>query len=193
MSTEDQTRSLVEASIQGNAQAFGELYDQYVEKIYTFVFYKTSHKETAEDLTSKVFFKALKKIAQFDHEKGTFSSWLYKIARNTVIDFYRQNKKHSNIDDFWNLASEEIIEQYVDTRMDREVLQKYMAELTSEQRDIVLLRTWQGMSHREISEVLDKSEESCRMAYSRGLKKLREVMPEHLYTLFVLGLIKHFV
>ena len=83
----------------GELKQFGQLYDSYIKKIYNFVYYKTWHRQTAEDLTSQTFFKALTKIKQFDEIKGSFSSWLYKIARNTVIDYYRQNKADLNIDD----------------------------------------------------------------------------------------------
>jgi len=77
----------------------------YVSKIFRFIFYKTSHKETAEDLTSQTFIKALKNVGKFDDTKGTLQSWLFRIARNTVIDYYRTKKNLVDIDDVWGLGT----------------------------------------------------------------------------------------
>src|SRR6056297_2278284 len=77
---------------QGQLDSFNWLYERYIKKIYNFIYYKTMHQETAEDLTSQTFIKALNKINSFDSEQGTFQAWLYKIARNTVIDHYRTQK-----------------------------------------------------------------------------------------------------
>ena len=99
----------------GELNQFGTLYDLYIKKIYNFVYYKTMHKETAEDLTSQTFFKALDNIQRFDETKGSFSSWLYRIARNTVIDYYRTKKTENNIEDVWDLSGDENIQSDMDT------------------------------------------------------------------------------
>lgn len=160
-----------------NTKNFSQLYDKYVKKIFNFIYYKTHHKETAEDLTSETFMKALTKISGFDESKGTFSSWLYKIARNTVIDFYRTKKSNLNIDDIWDLANEEDIACDLDTKQKLTEVKKYLKTLKSEQREIVILRVWEGMSYKEISEAMDKSEASCKMTFSRTIKILKGKMP----------------
>ncbi len=76
----------------GEAEKFGLLYDKYITKIYTYIFYQIRHKETAEDLCSQTFFKALEKINTYKMGSNNFSAWLYKIAKNNVIDHYRQKK-----------------------------------------------------------------------------------------------------
>ena len=88
--------AIVQSCQKGSVEDFGRLYDLYIKKIYNFIYYKTHHQETAEDLVSIVFTKALKKINTFDNS-GTFSAWLYRIARNTVIDHYRTKKLDYNI------------------------------------------------------------------------------------------------
>jgi len=160
-----------------NTENFTQLYDKYVKKIFNFIYYKTHHKETAEDLTSETFIKALTNISGFDENKGAFSTWLYKIARNTVIDFYRTKKNNLNIDDIWDLANEEDIICDLDTKQKLTEVKKYLKTLKSEQREIVILRVWEGMSYKEISEAVGKSEASCKMAFSRTIQQLRREMP----------------
>ena len=160
-----------------NRDNFGKLYDKHIKKIFNFIYYKTHHKETAEDLTSETFIKALNNLDKFDESKGSFSTWIYKIARNTVIDFYRTKKNSVDIDDIWDLSTDEDILRDLDTAKKLEDVKEYLKTLKSEQREIVMLRVWEEMSYKEISEVMGKSEASCKMAFSRTIKILKERMP----------------
>jgi RNA polymerase sigma-70 factor (ECF subfamily) len=158
----------------GEAEAFTALYEKYVDKIYAFIYYKTHHKQVAEDLTSQTFMKALEKIQQFQTDKGTFQAWLYQIARNNVIDHYRSFKPASDIEDAWDLSTAEDIERDVDLRSQLAEIQKGLETLTAAQRDIVILRVWQGLSYAEIAEIVDKSAEACKVDFSRASGKLRK-------------------
>lgn len=170
----------------GNKEAFGVLYDAFIKPIYTFVYYKTHHKETAEDVTSKVFMKAYTAIGSFDAGKGTFSAWLYQIARNAVIDHYRTSKPALDIEDVWDLKSGDDVARDASARIELEKVQEYIKALPSEQRDIIIMRVWQELSFAEIAAALGKSEASCKMSFSRSIKKLRETMPEALLLLFIM-------
>jgi len=172
---------IIEEIQSGDTEQFGKIYDYYIKKIYRFVYYKTHHKETAEDITSKVFMKAFEKISKFNPKKGNFSSWIYKIARNSVIDHYRSQKFHNNIDDAWDLETDEDIGSDTEVKMQIEEVRKYLKELTSVQRDVVIMRIWQEMSYKEIAEVIGKNEANCKMAYLRGVQKLKQVMPLTLF------------
>jgi RNA polymerase sigma-70 factor (ECF subfamily) len=171
---------LVSRSKAGDSAAFGVLYDGYIKHIYNFIFFKTHHKETAEDLTSRTFFKALKSIQSADPSKS-FLSWLYKIAQNTVIDHYRRwsknEAKRQNIDDAWDISDTTDIVADVDTSQEVEKIKKLLAGFTSLERDIVIMRIWQDLSYKEISVILGKSEASCKMTYSRTIKKLKDLVP----------------
>lgn len=158
----------------GDTAAFGAVYDKYIKKIYVFVYYKTMHKQTAEDLVSDIFIKAMDKIDSFDADKGTFNSWIYRIARNTVIDHYRTKKQEKNIDDVWDLSSKEDIQVDVDVRAQMEKVHEHISKLKAEQRDIVVMRLWQGMSHKEIADVVGKEEGAVKVAYSRLITQMRE-------------------
>jgi len=175
---------------QGDVSAFGELYDTYIKKIYDFVYYKTLHRETAEDLTSVVFTKALEHINSFTNTEGSFSAWLYRIARNTVIDHYRTRKIEKDVDDVWDLSSSEDVAHDTDVRLKLEKAEKLLGVLTSEQRDIVIMRLWQDMTHADIATVIGKSEGAVKVAYSRAITKLRGEMSALLILLMLFQIIK---
>ncbi len=158
-------------------ESFGEVYDQHIRELFSFIYYKTHHKETAEDLTSQVFTKALSRIDQFDPNKGTIRSWLYEIARNTVVDHYRTSRPQQSIEDAWELPSNDDLLGRADVALSFERVRPYLQSLSSEQREIIMMRIWQEMSYAEIAEALGKSEASCKMAYSRGIATLRKSVP----------------
>lgn len=176
---------IVIACQSGNPEKFGELYDLYIRKIYDFIYYKTHHKETAEDIASAVFLKAFEKIKTFDCSKGSFSSWVYQIARNSVIDHYRTKKVAINIDDVWDLSGCEDIARDFDIAQKIEKVEKYIQTLNSEQRDIVMLRVWQELPYKEIAEIMGKSEASCKMTFSRAMGELRSRIPLSLLVYFL--------
>ncbi|MBT4937017.1 RNA polymerase sigma factor [Candidatus Peregrinibacteria bacterium] len=170
--------SLVKKAQEGEAQAFGEIYDIYIEDIYRFVFYKVGQREIAEDLTEDSFLKAWEKLDTFEQTKHPFSSWLYRIAKNKVIDYFRKEKvsiEELNID----IADERMetkksAEQYFNQKL----LQKSLVHLPETQREVVVLRYVNELSHKEISEVVGKSEIAVRTLLSRGMAKLKELMKD---------------
>ncbi len=165
---------IIQSCQAGDTAEFGKLYDKYIKKIYDFIYYKTHHKQTAEDLTSEAFFKALRSIERFKTDAGTFQAWLYQIARNTVIDHYRTHKSTNDIEDAWDIGTTEDYQRDIDNKQLLEEVQQYLHELTSEQRDIIVMRIWDELSYSEIAEALDKSEASCRVMFSRTINKLRQ-------------------
>ncbi len=170
-------QALISACQEGDAQAFGQIYDQYIDRIYRFVYYKTLHTETAQDLTSTVFLKALNSVARYDLAKGSFASWLYAIATNTVTDHYRTRTEERSIDDVWDLSTGEDLLVDTDRRLLLESVQEYMHTLNTRQRDILILRLWEELSYQEIAAVMGSSEASCKMLFSRTIKQLRAEMP----------------
>jgi RNA polymerase sigma-70 factor, ECF subfamily len=158
---------------QGNLREFGRLYDEYVKKVYAFIYFKTHHRETAEDLTSIVFMKAMENIRSFDAKKAPFKAWLFQIARNTVIDHYRTFREPVDIEDAWDLKSGQDVERDVEMELKVQAVQKYMEKLKPEQREIVLLRVWGDHSFKEIAEITGKSEAAAKMMFKRVIDTLR--------------------
>lgn len=161
---------------EGDRQAFGELYDAYAKRIYTSIYYKTHHKETAEDLTSTTFFKALDKIGTFDASKP-FGPWLYSIARNAVTDHYRAKRATIAIEDAWDLPDDSDIVKDADTAFQMRVVREHMRLLTPREREIITLRLWEGLSYKEIAEIISTSEGNARVTFSRAIQTLRSAMP----------------
>lgn len=183
--------ALVKEYLSGNKEAFGFLYEIYIKPIYNFIYFKTFHKETAEDLTSKVFMKAYTALPSFREDKGTFSAWLYSIARNSVIDHYRASRTTLDIEDVWDLKSGEDIPRDTDAKMSLEKVEMYLKDLPSAQRELVIMRVWQELSYEEIAAITGKTEASCKMMFSRTMQKLRTEMPVAVFALFLIGHLFH--
>jgi RNA polymerase sigma-70 factor, ECF subfamily len=167
----------IEACQRGERAAFGVLYDVYLTQVYRFLYYKTLHRETTEDLTSQTFMKAMEHIQEYDAAKGKFSSWLYRIAQNTFIDHYRARKITVSLDQVFELAAKESLTSEMEAKYDLVRVQAYLASLDIEARDLIQMRVWQGLSYAEISDITGKNEGAVKMAFSRALKQLKSQVP----------------
>lgn len=159
----------------GNSEAFGLLYEKYINKIYNFIYYKTFSRENTEDLVSKTFFKALRNLEDFKGEN--FSAWLYRIARNNVIDHYRTQKKDISLEEIWEMSDDINREDNFDTKEKLEEVKKIIKDMKANQKEIILMRVWDGLSYREIADILGKSEASCKMMFCRATRELKDQMP----------------
>lgn len=166
--------TLVRRAQTGDNTALGALYDMYITDIYRFVSFKTRSSVIAEDITSDIFETVVTKLHQYNETKGTFRTWIYTIARRTIIDHYRKARDTVSISDGWDIADQESqsIPDQVDAGLYSTQLQAALQLLTSEQRDIIIMRIWEDMSYDDIAAVLQKSPASCRMAYSRAVATL---------------------
>jgi RNA polymerase sigma-70 factor (ECF subfamily) len=160
----------------GTERAFAEIYDLYFKKIYRFIFFRVGHKETAEDLAEEVFLKAFAKINSVN-EPGAFEGWLYQIARNLVIDYYRQKKLTVALDEIENtLEYETNVIDVLDLQQQQKILLRLMKELTAEQQVIIKLKFFEDLENHEIAEMLNKSEGSIRVIQHRAIAKLQELI-----------------
>ncbi len=164
---------IIRACQAGQMESFVLLYDRYVEKIFQFVYFRTSHKQHAEDVTSQVFMRAMEKIGSYNGTKGTFQSWLYQIARNLVIDEFRKSKPTENIDAHYNLQDSTDLNAEVHHKMVFEQLAKLIAELPKEAQELITMRLWDELSYSEIAFVTGKTEGSLKMQFSRIINKLQ--------------------
>lgn len=171
---------------EGDGEAFAALYDRYVEKIYRFVYYKVFSRETTEDIVSEAFLKAYDRIVTYDSSKGSFSSWLYRIAGNLVIDHYRAKKETENIEDAFALGFDDRLAEKLDAKESFKKISAYLENLSSKQREIIILRVWEELPYKEIAEIVGGSEGSVKMMFLRSIKEIREKFgPVALVLLFI--------
>jgi RNA polymerase sigma factor (sigma-70 family) len=181
--------TLAQRSGMGDRKAFGQLYELFAKRIYAYFYYRSLCRETSEDLTSAVFVSALEGLSGFRPELGGFSAWIYSIARNALTDHFRRSSRVQSLGDFaggvWDLPDGTDLELEAQDRDQWERLKPCLAGLSGEQREIIILRLWDGLSYREIAGMLGKSEGACKMAYSRALSFLRGALPLSLFIAFL--------
>lgn len=170
---------LVLRAVQGDARAFGALYSLYYDAVYRYVYFRSGNVIVAEDLTENVFLKAWRAIGSSARRRLRFSSWLYRIARNVVVDHYRTRRDDVRLGTGrLRLAEEEHLGPEALTLRREEVteLQRAIARLPEEQQQVIILRFIEGLTHAEVSEILGKTEEACRVIQYRGLKALSRLL-----------------
>lgn len=174
--TQDALQSLLAKAKAGQQGAFGEIYNSYFKKIYQFIYYRVGHKEIAEDLAEEVFLKALTKLHSISENKA-FLGWLYQIARNQVIDYYREKKITVALDEIENtLEYETNLIDVVNLELQQKVLLKLIKELTSEQQIVIKLKFLEDLETGEIAEMLHKNEGAIRVIQHRAMAKLQEMI-----------------
>ncbi|MEK7193222.1 MAG: RNA polymerase sigma factor [Patescibacteria group bacterium] len=171
----DGEENIIESAVKGEALAFGLLYDYYQPRIYRFVLIKVSQREEAEDLTHQVFLSAWQNIATYRHRGYPFSSWLYRIARNQIIDFYRTGKKESRLDDIDPdyFITEARAEFDLDTKLQLGRVQQAIQKLKPEHQDVIIMRFIEEMSSKEVAAAIEKTEGAVKLIQHRALKQLR--------------------
>lgn len=161
----------------GDENASAEIISMIYPEIYRFVHYRVSQTEDVEDLTNDIFVRMLKNI---ENQEGSFLAWIYQIARNRIVDYYRKQ----SVRDETNPVGE-IIETYqggeedIEERFQRQELRKAINRLTDEQQEVVILRFIEGYQANEVAEMLGKSPGAVRTQQYRALRQLKKHLPEN--------------
>lgn len=170
-------KNLIERAIKGEKEAFGLLYNHYQPQIYRFIYIKVSRKTEAEDICHQVFLKAWQNIESFSYQNFPLSSWLYRIARNQVIDMYRTKKIELDIEEMEEMAiSNPGVEEKLDSKKEFEKAKNALKQLKPEQQDVIIMRYIEEMSPKEIALALKKSPTAIRIIQHRALKSLRQIL-----------------
>ncbi len=168
---------LIARASQGDADAFGLLYEKYVEKIYNYLYYKTSSQAQAEDLTSQVFLKALRNIETYEDRGYPFSAWLYRIAHNLVVNWYRDKDKLEQMpleDDFPLPSEEDHIEERLQKSEEGENLLEIIREIPEDRQQLLILKFVEGLTNQEIGDITGRTEGAVKALYYRTLVSLRD-------------------
>ncbi len=170
---------LITRAIGGDTDAFGELYDLHLDAIYTFIYYQVSDVQEAEDLAETVFLKAFEKLPDFRSEKSmiNFQAWIYRIARNLVIDHYRTRKSVVTLNLELPLASKEpALEHQVQVREEVAKVLQALTGLEGLFREVLTLRLINGLTYGETANTLGITQNYVRVIQFRALKQLREIL-----------------
>ncbi len=159
-------------------EAFGLLYERYVERIYNYIYFRVGGAGDAEDLTAKVFFKALRNIGGYRHMGLPFSAWLYRIAHNLVANYHRDRFKIQEIS-IENLIVEDTNrssapEHMMETKQENDFLMSLVNDLSSQKRELIILKYVQKLSNEEIGQIFGKTEGAIKSLYHRTLVELKE-------------------
>jgi len=181
MSNDRDEEQLIEQA-KTDPEAFGRLYELYVEKIYNYIYYRLGNQHDAEDLTAKVFYRALNHIAHYNHKGAPFAAWLYRIAHNLVVNWHRDHSRRQMVG-LENLDlrgdKQESPDHAAEQTNERELLLTAIQHLPRERQELLMLKFVERMSNAEIGRVLGRSEGAVKSLYHRTLVSLKELLAEH--------------
>lgn len=165
----------------GDSDAYADVYNDFVERIYRYIYFKVSHREEAEDLTSEVFIRGWEYVYRYKKRIGSLNAFFYQIARNVVVDFYRRQSRIDIINDA------ELMKKIHDSRQQKLLAEieneislneigRILKTLKEEYREVILLRYVEELSISEISEILNRSKGAVRILIHRAMDVLKKSM-----------------
>lgn len=168
---------LAQRASEHDQTAFAELYNAYVEKIYKYIFYKVGNDTEAEDLCEQVFLKAWEAIGRYTWCGYPFSSWLYRLAHNLVVDHYRTRRETVPLHEVLTTSSEpEDPQDSLLQTLDAAELRDAISQLTDDQRQVIALKFIEGYENAEIAQMLNKKEGAIRALQYRALRSLLSIL-----------------
>jgi len=162
---------------QADPDAFGVLYDKYAGRIYNYIYYRTGNTLDAEDLTARVFFRAMRHITNYTDRGVPFSAWLYRIAHNLVANWHRDSSRRQEValeDGYRSSKGDEHPEAALMQSEEQNALLRLIRQLPEERQQLLILKFVEHMSNAEIGEIMDRTEGAIKSLYHRTLLALRE-------------------
>ncbi len=174
--TAEELKLILRKAQNGDTQAFAVIYDYFAEKIYRFIYFRVGHKEIAEDVLADTFVKSWQKINQIN-SPDALSGWLYQIARNNIIDYYRVKKETVSLDEVSETLQDlaEPVNE-VDASLLQKRILKILKQLPEEQEQVVKYRFFEDLTNEEIAYIMGKSEGAVRVIQHRAITKLKELL-----------------
>ena len=162
---------------EGDTEAFGVLYDRYVARIYNYIYYRTGNQHDAEDLTSRVFTRAMRHISNYQDRGVPFSAWLYRIAHNLVANWHRDNSRRQEValDDTYRTGSDGELPESVLMRTEEEdTLLTIIHHLPEDRQQLLILKFVEHLSNAKIGRIMGRTEGAIKSLYHRTLLSLRD-------------------
>ena len=177
--TEQNNEALIDRAISGDNEAFSSLYEQNIKKIYNYIYYRTGNIHDAEDLTARVFQRALAHITKYKRTDVPFTAWLYRIAHNLVANWHRDGKRKNEVslDDHSDLRSKhELPDRLIEKREEISRLLNAIHRLSHDRQMVLILKYVEDLPNKEIGEIMGKTEGAIKSLYHRTLIELREIL-----------------
>lgn len=172
----DEIEKYIKNAQTGDKNAYGELYKQYYARIYRYCRLNLYNQHTADDVCQEVFIRAWKALPKFTlKDGGTFQAFLFRIARNLIIDLSRK-KKEVSIESVGEISKEENLIEGITQKENIEKVRNALAKLGEVDRQIIILRYFEEMSHSEVAKIIKIKEGALRVRTIRLLKKLKEII-----------------
>lgn len=165
---------LVQRAKEHDQEALAQLYEENFDKIYRYVVVRIGDKMEAEDLTQQVFLKALRAISSFKWKGVPFSAWLFRLAHNQVVDYFRSKKKTAMPLDESLVSNDDSPQELAEQKFDIERLLQATNRLTEAQREVISLRFAGGMSVAEVSDVMGRSQGAVKALQHSAILTLRK-------------------
>ena len=176
----DEAQLIAEAK--NNPESFGQLYELHVEKIYTYIYYRVGNRHDAEDLTARVFFRALNHLPRYHHKGKPFAAWLYRIAHNLIANWHRDHNRRQMVTlENLNLSGDnkEMPHHAAELINESEILLEAINKLPPERQKLLTLKFIERMSNAEIGRLMGRSEGAIKSLYHRTLVSLKDLLAEH--------------
>jgi RNA polymerase sigma-70 factor (ECF subfamily) len=170
-------KEILKEASQGDKEAFGLLYAHYIDRIFNYIYYRTGNVHDAEDLTARVFQRAMKHILNYQDRGAPFSAWLYRIAHNLVANWYRDRsrKKELTITEKMVLpAKHEHPETTILRTEKQDALLRLIRTLPPDRQQLLILKFVEGYSNADIGKIMNRSEGAVKSLYHRTLLALRD-------------------
>jgi len=165
---------LVTQAQEGDSEAFGLIFDEFHGAIFRFVASRVGRPSDAEDLTQLVFVKAIEALPRYEARGVPFGGWLFRLARNTTIDYIRTHREHTDLADVAGRATEDRgPESITILRTDLDAVAGALGRLTPDQREVIGLRFFGGLSPKEAAEIMGRHEGTIRGLQFRAIESLR--------------------
>ena len=169
--------SLVRQAIDGNQSAFTQIYDEYFNKVYRYIYFRVNSQAEAEDLTQEVFLKAFQAISSYKWRNVPFASWLFRIAHNQVIDHVRKQakQKRAPLEEATAVSAEDPV-AITEQKTEVEELTAALKKLPPAQQEVISLRFIAGLHIAEVAKTLGKSEGTIKALQYNGTASLRKIL-----------------
>jgi RNA polymerase sigma-70 factor (ECF subfamily) len=170
-------KETLKMAVDGDREAFGILYELYVNRIYNYIYYRTGNSRDAEDLTARVFFRAMRHIVNYQDRGLPLSAWFYRIAHNLVANWHRDNSRRKEIrldESIPFRQKDEHPEEKLLQSEERDELLKVIRDLPADRQQLLILKFVECLPNAEIGQIMGRSEGAIKSLYHRTLISLRE-------------------